>query len=78
MVERLLLTQKVVCSSHTASSITRCSLVGKAPGLGPGDRRFESFYFDYNTPMAQWLEYVFVRHGIVGSIPTRGAKIHSG
>ena len=24
--------------------------------------------------MAQWLEYVFVRHGIVGSIPTRGAN----
>jgi hypothetical protein len=42
--------------------ITECSLVGKAPGLGPGDRRFESFHSDQKYIVDYSLESVYINN----------------
>ena len=62
----------------------RHSRVGKIPGLGPGDRGFESRYLyklltnfciKYKKMSIQlnWLEHLTVNQKVVGSIPTVGA-----
>ena len=49
-----------------------CSSVGRAPGLQPGCRRFDSDRFHQFAPVAQLVEHTPCKGVVAGSIPCRG------
>ena len=43
--------------------------LARAPGLGPGSRRFESCHPEYYARVAQLVEYDLAKVGVAGSSP---------